>query len=154
MIGYWKNGFKPIFTTGDNFLSNFKFLVPGRLGIFLLVIPFFLIQSALFPSYEYVYKGSAYDDYVKITYTGTSDIEGHISWLYYDTNPTTGYKTLNTMESDFKGTMVNNELTVTLADPNIRTYGHTLTLNTTQVLHLNDSQLTFHNITTTGGRTF
>ena len=156
MIGYWKDNRRPMFTTGDNFLKNYRFLVPQPFFLLILLLPIFCLDTLINPRSEFIYDGPRMDDdYLKISYQQDGDvITGNIYWTYRDLDDATEYQTSYTLDSKFTGRKVNNQLIITLQKPSIEKPSTIYReLSKEQTLELTGDNIRFMNITAIGGRT-
>lgn len=154
MLGFWTGGRKPIFATGNEFLANFKFLIPrgGLILFFVTVVPYYLIKSAIFPNYEYKYD--VYGEQLIVKYTVDGDkVTGDIFWTYRAQDDATDYETSYTLKSKFQGQQTGNTINIILENPNIEKPAVIAReLPSNQTLIINGDNITFMDKTAKGGR--
>lgn len=154
MRGFWSGNYNPIFATGNDFLEKFKFFIPrGSLALFfIIVVPFFLIKSAIYPNYEY--KLDVYGEQLIVKYEQDGNkVEGEIFWTYRAMDDATDYETSYTLKSKFKGQVSGNNLNITLDNPNIEKPAVIYReLPANQTLYIDGDKISFMGKTANGGR--
>lgn len=116
MKGYWKNGWTPFTTTGDNFLENFKFFTPiagGLLWFLAIGIPLVMINNVINPTHRYRFENHDYHLTVNYQVDSDNNVTGNVYHVWKDSNNNTHY-----LDSEFIGKINNNVMTVTLEKEN------------------------------------